>query len=202
MSYPLSFPDLKISSHTLRLRRAQARDFSPYTFAGQTISHPGTAWEYEIKVVPLRYESKAQELIAWFLKMKGLEGSTYFSDPDGNVQGSHQGTLTIVSKVSSTEFVVSGFTPSQSKVLKAGDWISFANYEYKRLTDDVDSDGDGRGTLKFGPALRDNTIGSGGIISTQNAKGIFVLTNQLEYSSNHLKHHEFSIGLKERVNAS
>ncbi|MBL4623293.1 MAG: hypothetical protein JKY89_12935 [Immundisolibacteraceae bacterium] len=191
--YPLNHPNVSIKDHSFKLIQVQARSTSPFTRASQVQSYSGQVIEYTFEYKRFS-QLEARKLIGFLVRMKGMLGTVYLGDPDGNL-GSHNGSnLTIVSKASNNEIVCSGFTPLQQDALIEGDFISFSNYELKIIAETVNADASGNATIKFESSLRDQTIGIGGIVTTQNPKGIFSLSvPNIGFSSNELKEYEISL---------
>ena len=95
--------------------------------------------------------------------------------------------------------MTSGWTHSQTGVLLKGDWISFSNYEYKRVMADVNSDGSGNATINFYPPMR-STVSGGTSIATTNAKGIFKLAvPDAEFTSDFLKYYNLNLIIVEVI---
>ncbi|PCJ17999.1 MAG: hypothetical protein COB02_11765 [Candidatus Cloacimonadota bacterium] len=198
-SYPLSHPLIPIKKHSYKLRQVQAISQSPYTLSTQVHTYTGQSLEYSLQYRTMK-QLEARKLIGFLLRMNGIVGSVYLGDPDGNL-GNHDGSnLTIVSKTSPKEIICSGFLPLQQQALIEGDFFSFSNYELKRVCEDVNVDGSGSAIIKFESALRDQTINTGSIITTNNPKGIFRLaTPNIEYSSDELKEHEMTLIFVEKI---
>lgn len=198
-NYPLNHPDIPIKKSTFKLRQVQARSTSPFSLMSQVQSYSGQSIQFTFEYKRCS-QIEARKLIGFLTRMKGMLGTVYISNPDGNL-GQHSGSnLTIVAKASNNEIVCSGFAPSQENALIEGDFISFSNHELKIVSETVNSDASGNATIKFESALRDQTINVGGIVTTQDPKGIFTLTTpNIEYSTNELKELEISVVYLEKI---
>jgi hypothetical protein len=193
-TYPLDFPNISVSDLMMRLVRIQAASSSPFTGKQQVISHQGVYWEAEIGLPPMEMKD-ARQFIAWYHQLRGLEGSFYLPNLDGNL-GIHESSLLLSGKYSPNHILGEGFAPDTIGALKAGDFISISN-ELKQLTKDVDATSSGHGHLYFEPAARDY-LSIGESILTGDAKGVFRLaTPTLEFTSDSLKQFGISFIVRE-----
>lgn len=178
-----------------KMIRKEAISESPYTGSRQVVAHQGAYWQATL-IYPKMTRAKAAAWIVFFLELQGAIGTFYLADPDGNIQGSGAGTPVVAAGGFAGNLLsvaTSGWTASQTDVLKAGDWISFSNYEYKRVLADVDSDGAGLATVYFEPVMR-NTVAAATAIACSTAKGKFMLADpSVSWTSDHLIHYGFSL---------
>lgn len=199
MSFPLNFPATPaIQKHTLRLVSNNASSDSIFTNQQQIIERAGAYWSYNIVLPPMTLTT-AQAWIAFLIQLRGKFGTFYFSDPDGNIiNGTPLGSpLAGTLAADRMSLASSGWTASKTGLLMPGDWISFANGEYKRVTAQVNSDGSGAATINFMPAMRTPVTGASAIQTTA-AKGIFRMTlNDTEFNSDEMKHYGLSLSFRE-----
>lgn len=202
-TYPLTMPTTPKPEEILhRLIRIQAKSISPYTGASQTYAHQGAYWQFQLNY-PTMTQTNINAWIAFLLKLKGMVGTFYFSDPDPLLGNIYTSTPIVAaggfdSDMCSVE--TSGWTASKTGLLLPGDWISFSNYEYKRVTTQVDSDGSGNATIYFEPRQRTVVSASTAIATGTSAKGIFKLSDpNIEYSSNELKYGKISLSIVEAI---
>jgi len=127
---------------------------SPLSGAVQTLELPGARWRAIITYNALS-DANARILKAFLSKLSGSAGRFYCWDfGHENPAGIGTGTP-LVDGASQTgkSLDTKGWTPSQTGILKAGDYFT-VNGELKIMTADVDSDVSGDATLVFIPALR------------------------------------------------
>jgi len=201
-SYPLTMPATpEPRFHKFRLVRRQSVNDSPQTGKLQITEHLGAFWEIELQYAPMARATAA----AWevfFAMLHGCAGTFYCAYPDGNLRGSGLGTPVVAAGGFAADYLsvdTSGWTASEEGVLLAGDKISFSNYEFKEVIEDVDADGSGLATVKFEPIMR-SVVGTGTAIATSGAKGIFrLLTPDIEYSSDHLMKYGIAFMAREDI---
>jgi len=181
------------------LNMVQGVSTSPFTFKEQIVEHQGKRWEFTLQY-PKMTQAAAQAWIEFILELNGKVGTFYFADPDGNCRGTCLGSPTVTAFASDKLSVTTGgWTATKTGVLLKGDWISFSNYEYKRVMADVNSDGSGNATVYFWPAMR-STVAGGTAIATTAAKGIFKLADpKTKFSSDFLKYYEMSLVIVEAI---
>ena len=199
-SYPLTMPTTpKPANSEWTLNMVQGVSTSPFTFKEQIVEHQGKRWEWTLQY-PKMTQTTAQAWIEFILELHGKVGTFYFADPDGNVRGVPLGSPVVTAFASDKLSVTSsGWTATKTGVLLKGDWISFSNYEYKRVMADVNSDGSGNATIYFEPAMH-TTVGAGTTIATTDAKGIFKLADpKTKFTSDFLKHYEMSLIIVEAI---
>lgn len=200
-SYPLTIPSSpKPSNHIMRLVRAQSSNESPFTLTRTIFSSSGERWEIELEY-PRMSHQQAQSWISFLLQMRGLEGTCYLSDPDGDGFGSPSGSPTIKTiNANKRQIVAQSFPTSTNDLLKVGDYFQVGN-ELKRVVgEDVDSDGSGEANISFQPRIRDGSLAAGSPITYLSPKGIFMLKDsKVEWSSNHLKRYGFKLSLVEVI---
>lgn len=202
MSYPLNFFTTVLPSTVIhRFIKVQATSESIFTLASQTYSYAGKRLEFNLQYPPMSH-ANANAFIAWLLKLDGMVGTFYFSDPDP-LLGTGLGSPVVAAGGFASDMksvATSGWTASKTGVLLPGDWISFSNHELKRVTDQVDSDGSGNATIYFEHPQRTAVSTGTAIALGTNAKGIFKLSDSnIEYSSDVLRHGRFSIAIKEDI---
>lgn len=111
-------------------------------------------WTVEIQLPSMTMEN-ARTWEAWFLSLNGLEGTFWFAPVADSVpQGVATGApLVNGASQSGQSLVTDGWTPSQTGILKAGDWIQIGNYLH-RVLQDVNSDVGGNATLDIFQAFQ------------------------------------------------
>jgi hypothetical protein len=158
ISYPLNFPTQCVRGITIRARTVVGMSASPFTGQQQVYKHPGQWWEAEITFPPMKRKD-AEEVAAFLLKLNGRFGTFLMGDPvNTQPRGVATGTP-VVSGGSQTgnQLQTSGWTPSVTGILKAGDWFQLGtagNTRLYKVLDDVNSDASGNATLSIFPSLR------------------------------------------------
>lgn len=157
---------------------------SPLNGVTQTVALAGDKW-FATLTFGNKIGEPARRLRAFFSSLRGKAGRFYltpfdhpipYGNPSGNplVDGSDQ---------IGSSLDIKGCTANISGWLLAGDFVQIGN-ELKMITEDVDIDSDGKGTLKFEPSLRVSPIDGSSII-TSYPKAIMMLSddNQTKWSA-------------------
>lgn len=149
-----AFPSVKISDFRIDLNENKARFESNFTRHRQVVTiGAGTAdlWEGVI-TTPALYPADVKTMFNFLVKV-GLYGEFTIGDPDysGPASGETTGAVNGSSQTG-TSLDCDGFTASIT-VAEEGDYFQVRN-EFKRLTADAESNGDGEVTFNFEPALR------------------------------------------------
>lgn len=197
ISYPLSFPNVKVRSITWEAKTKVAMTESPFTGVQQVVEHAGQWFEAQITLPPLE-RADAEEMVGFFLALNGVRGTFTFGDPDFSApRGTAAGTPLINggSQTGST-ITTDGWGASQTSLLKRGDWIQIGNYMHK-ITQDATSDGAGEATLEIFPSLR-SSPSNNATITTSSPTGYFRLTsNNMTWSVDDLMHYGISFTIRE-----
>ena len=145
-TYPITLPFAPFHVDWEKLDRVGLAE-SEFTFAQQVQIHQGDLRTAEFLYRPMVREDAAQ-LVAALESLRG--GGTFYLGPTGQektprgiatgspqVNGAGQTGYTLLTK---------GWTPGQTGILKAGDWLAFGG-QLARNEADVNSDGGGLATL-------------------------------------------------------
>lgn len=185
ITYPITLPGLDlpnvgvvvpISSIRFKPRSVVAMSVSPFTLQQQIQVHQGQVWGAEVKLPPIK-DAEAQQWIAAILSLNGIQGTFYLGDPALRApRGTHPGTP-LVDGASQTgqSLATKGWTPTQTGILLAGDWIQLGTgltQRIYRVLKDVNSDSNGKSTLDIWPRLRESPADSASI-TVHNTMGIF-----------------------------
>lgn len=158
-TYPLTFPSIGVKNSTFRLRRIVGESSSPFTGQQQLYRYPGEYWEGEITFRPAK-RADARLIQAFLAELRGKSGTFLYGDPDAiqqGVMGVGGAILVNGSGQTGNSLVVDGMTPSTANILKAGDYFQLgtgANARLHMVTQPLDSNASGQGTVYFEPALR------------------------------------------------
>jgi hypothetical protein len=179
VSYPLSIPTNKgIAAIRLTANNVVGISQSPFTAKQQVYKYTGQFWEAEVSLPPMK-RADAEYWISFLLKLNGSYGTFLLGDPNGQTaRGIATGTP-LVNGASQTgqDLITDGWTPSQTGILKAGDYIqlgSSSTAQLYKVLDDVNSDGSGNATLTLWPDLR-TAPADDAVITVSNPKGVFRL---------------------------
>lgn len=177
ISYPINLPSSPAPA-AIRIfpRSVVAVSVSPFTAQQQAFQHQGQVWQAEI-TLPNMTRAQAEPWIAAFLQLNGRYGTFRLGDSAGRApRGIATGTP-LVKGASQTgqTLITDGWTPSQTGILKAGDYIQIGDRLYKVLSD-TNSDGSGNATFDIWPRLRESPADNAAII-TNNCTGLFRLTS-------------------------
>lgn len=181
ISYPLSIPTNKgIARVRLTANNVVGMSQSPFTAKQQVYKYTGQFWEAEVSLPPMK-RADAEYWISFLLKLNGSYGTFLLGDPNG---GTARGVATGTPLVkgdgqTGNELITDGWTPSQTGILKAGDYIQLGSGATARLykvLDDVNSDSGGNATLTLWPDLR-TAPSDNAAITVSNPKGNFRLVS-------------------------
>ena len=162
VSYPVSVPDHRFASMSMRLRRANAMTESTFTLQQQVNQYTGSVWEAEITLPPMSY-SDAKKWEAFILSLRGMRGTFLMGNPlHTDLSGTATGIqLEGAGTIRDTSISISG---SASGTIKAGDYFQIGSGNDSHLhavIQDVTLDGSGSGSIDIEPPLRttyaDNT---------------------------------------------
>ncbi|MCO4782695.1 MAG: hypothetical protein KC646_10265 [Candidatus Cloacimonetes bacterium] len=194
--YPLEFPTYLIRNLSYRLVRIQGVNTSVFTGHQEVFDH-GHYWEGELTLKALN-KSEAFLFQSFLLKLKGLLGSFTMAFKDKEVPlGEANRTPIINSFISDTKLEVSNLLANQT-LLKSGDMLGFSNGEYKMLVEDLTADAQGVALATIEPGLRVYP-GLGSSIDINPAKGVFRLSNQVDFVVSNAMHYSFSMSFREVI---
>ncbi len=197
ITYPLLFPTIiGPASVVMRTHSAVAISRSPFTFATQIQVHQGTAWGATVNL-PAMARARAEEWVAFLVKLNGREGTFLMGDPSGATpRGSASSTpgSPVIDGAGQTgsDLNLRGLPVSASDYLLAGDYFQTSSglnpFLYKVL-DDVSTDSAGEATVILWPDLRGIGLGDGAAVVVQNTSGRFRLVkNTTEWSIDEAVH--------------
>lgn len=167
------------SSVTLSMESVVGRTTSPFTREEQAFRWPGSQWQLDLSMPPMKSRALVAEWKSFFMALEGSFNVFLMGDPaEKTPRGVATGTpLVDGANQEGTALATKGWTNSTAGILKAGDYIQIGTGLQARLhmlTQDANSDGSGDATLMIQPSLRfsptDNTP-----ITVTNARGVFRL---------------------------
>lgn len=167
----LSWPTLstlaRVQQFEFGLRSNTQTHTSPLSNAVQTLELPAPRWIVSFSLENIQ-EDDAAVMQAWFAQMRGQSGRFYLHNmarqrPRGVATGTP-----LVNGASQTGVTLAtdGWTPSQTGILKAGDFFG-VNGELKMCVADCDSNGSGQATITFEPPLRASPADNAAITTTR-----------------------------------
>lgn len=175
---------------------------SPLSNAIQTLELSGARWMGTF-VYPVMTRAQAAPVIAFLRKLRGRQGRFYAYDPSAQTAlGSGGAPWVNGAGQTGTSLNTKFWTPNQSKVLKAGDYISWntpTNWrELHQVTDDVDSNASGNAIINITPALRESPA-DGTVIVMYRASCVMMLIddNQMEWAVDIGNLHEINFSAME-----
>lgn len=160
-TYPLTFPSIGVKSSTFRLRNVTAISTSQFTGQQKVYKFPGQWWEGQVTFKPTT-RSEAREIQSFLAELQGQYGTFLYGDPDALALGTQGvGGTILVNGASQTgnSLTVDGMTTSTANILRKGDYFQLGtgtSARYYMVTQNLDSDGSGEGTLYFEPSLRES----------------------------------------------
>ena len=186
ISYPITLPTAQ-GFFTVSIRPFSRVGVFASEFTGQqqVYAHAGQFLFCEI-AFPQMKRSDAAPIIAALQSLQGARGTFYFGDPAWyQPQGVGTGTPTINgASQTGTSINTTGWTSSQTGILKAGDWIQIGTGSTRQLCMvlvDANSDGSGQATLELFPRVR-TAFASGTSITVSNPTGVWRLTAEMDFS--------------------
>ncbi len=185
ISFPITLPTNCVRSVRIQPLKASLVNMSPDTFVAQVHEQPGEAWMMSWELRAQRRDDAA----VWFaglVSLRGSVGTFYLGDTAYKTpRGVGTGTPKIAG-ASQTGYDIDtdGWTPSQTGVLRAGDWVQIGTSSSRQLCmvmADANSDGAGAATLTLWPGVRtafaDNTD-----LVVSSPKGVWRLTTEIDWS--------------------
>jgi len=173
----LIFPDVRIASLEWYLVSNTQTFTSPLSGVTQTLELPGAKWRASIGIKDLE-AADSRVMSAFLVKLRGQSGRfsiTDFRHP--TPAGAASGTPVVAGAgQTGNALLTSGWTPSTTGILLAGDYIQVGD-ELKMVVDDANSDATGAATLNIEPPLRNSPADASTII-TDHPKCIMALENK------------------------
>lgn len=160
ITYPRTLPQVPIKSSRFGLNINQAafeaglsRKLIIQTHAAGLTDR----WEGVFTTAELS-SSQMAEFSAWLVSLKGRKNNFYAFDPDrklprGGALAASSSPLVNGASQLGNAIISDGWSPSQSGILLAGDYIQIGT-GFHMLVEQVDSDVSGNATLNFEPVLR------------------------------------------------
>jgi hypothetical protein len=188
ITYPLSLPTVTGFKSLIITQDANvALTESPWSYNQQIQQNQGQRWMFDA-VLPVMTRASAMVWQAFFLSLNGRQGTFTMGDPANTAtQGIGTGTPLVngASQIGQT-INTDGWTPSQTGILKAGDWVQFGSgltaRLYKQLVD-VNSDGSGNAALTLWPNVSiGNSPADNAPITVANTVGLFRLMDVVPFS--------------------
>lgn len=145
--------DLRPASQAFFIRTNTIRFESPLTGHVQVQERDGARWVTQLQLV--RGDRDSRRIDALLAALEGPVG--YVLMPDFRrlqAKGSHAGTPQLDSGTGNT-LSLSGFTPSATGVLLAGDLIQASEGRTHMVVQDIDADENGEASVPVAPRLRD-----------------------------------------------
>jgi len=203
-TYPLSFPSVGVQNSYFRLVRIVKKNMSPFTGEEQIFRHQGEWWEGEVTLIPMRRQDAAT-VQAFLAELRGQSGTFLYGDPDALALGTMGagGTITVNgANQTGNSLSVDGMTTSTSNILKPGDYFQLGTGTSARLymvTQPLNSNGSGQGTLTFEPALRSSPADNQAVIITS-PMGLFRLSDNVsEWNADRSNIYNITIPFREAL---
>lgn len=150
---------------------------SPLSKSAQTVEMPSPRWQFSFTMDKLE-EPDAALLQGFLAQLRGQAGRFYmYNMARQTPRGIATGTPIVAgaSQVGTT-LNTSGWTVSQTGILKIGDFFKIGNELKMVVGADVNSDGAGLATITFEPPIRSSPANASAII-TSSPTAIFKLTS-------------------------
>lgn len=152
---------------------------SPLSGATQTIEFPSPRWHFGFTMQHLE-EADAALLQAFLVQLRGQAGRFYMYNMARSApRGSNLGTPIVAGAAQTgTTLTTSGWTVSQTGVLKIGDFFKIGNELKMVVSADVNSDSGGLATITFEPPIRSSPTDATAVATTA-PTAIFKLTEDV-----------------------
>ena len=162
----LTFPAVTPNAADFGLEANTQQTRSELNGVVQTLALPGDRWTASMNFNNLQ-DPKARIMRAFLASLRGQAGRFYLSPPGYRRAGVGTGTPLVkgASQVGSS-IATDGWTPSQSTVVCAGDYIQIGT-ELKMITADANSDAGGNATLSFTPPIRVSPADNASVITSK-----------------------------------
>lgn len=173
ISFPLSLP-ASPGFNGVSVTATNIVGISSSAFTGETQVQewPGEMWSFAMSLPPMKRD-QAEAWLAFLLALRGISGTFLLGDPNGSApQGVATGTPLVngAHTAGSKTLNTKGWTPSVTRILKAGDYLQIGTgvtqRMHKALTD-VNSDGSGLASIDIWPRLRED-LADGAAITLNN----------------------------------
>lgn len=175
----LTFPTLSRTppSFTFGLKHNTTLFQSPLSGAVQTVEMPGARWQFRMSYADLE-EADAALLQGFLAQLRGQAGRFYLYNlarptPRGSVPGT---PLVKGASQTGATLATDGWTPSQTGILKVGDFFKIGNELKMVVGADVNSDGAGEATITFEPPIRSSPADNSAV-ATSSPTAVFKLTS-------------------------
>lgn len=192
IAYPLTHPTSPgFSRASFMPRSVVGMSQSPFTLQQQVYDWNAAIWVVQLDLPQMR-RAQAEDWVGFLLSLRGRKGTFYLGDPDAKIpRGIATGTAVVsgTNAARATSLVTTGWTPSQTGILKRGDYLSLGTGTTKRLyknLTDTNSGTGGAATFDIYPPLRE-TLTGGDAITVGTATGAFRLTdNTTQWDTNEM----------------
>jgi len=203
-TYPLTFPAVQVQTSSFRLVRAVASQVSPFTGQEQVYRNQGEWWEGEISFRPTK-RVDARLIQAFLAELRGKFGTFLYGDPDALALGTMGvgGTVTVNGGgQTGNTLTVDGMTPSTNNILIAGDYFQLGTGLSSKLymvTQALNSNGSGQGTITFEPALRTPPADNATVTITS-PRGLFRLSeNAAQWDADQSNVYSINLAFREAL---
>jgi hypothetical protein len=185
---PLAFPNVGITSISLRLKRTVAVTESPFTYDQQVYAHQGAIWQAEVNLPPLTH-NEARSVEAFIVGLKGRSGTFTFGHP------LHTSTASVTTSGTTAVRAEQLTATSASGAVTAGTYFQAGDYLYL-VTENKSA---GSNTLKFQPPLR-TAVASGTALDFTLPKSLWRLaSNDIGWSTDAASIYGFSFAFTEAL---
>lgn len=205
-TYPISLPPTPgFRQSSFRARNIVSDTASPFTGQQQVFKHAGEWWEATLQLPPMR-GAKAAAWEAALISLQGKRGTFQLGDPDRTTpRGVATGTPVVDTVGSPTlntartrTLYTRGWDGGIAGIIKAADYLQIGTGEDARLVKaiaDANSDSGGYAAIEIWPALYSD-LADGTAITVINPKGVFRLTDDIEWSTDAAKTYGFTFSAR------
>ncbi|MET0376883.1 MAG: hypothetical protein ABW128_21835 [Rhizorhabdus sp.] len=174
MIYPLSFPNIGVSSEKLQIILKQSGIPSPFTGHQQTVTNYaqwGVSWTW-----PVMRLGRAETAQGWLDSLQGQLGS-FLYQPRQSVQSGLTGrTLAGNAYVYGNTVTVGGWSAGGVSTLRVGQYFQIGTQLLRIVSAPLNADANGRCVIEFAPFLR-SAFNAGTPVNFVNPKSLFRLAS-------------------------
>lgn len=185
ISFPITLPTAQgFTRVTIGPRSAVAMYASPFTGQQQIFKHPMQMLTASIELPPMN-RAAASAFLGSLLSLQGFAGTFYFGDPAWtSPRGVGTGSPEILgNSQTGTTLLTDGWTPSQTGIMRAGDWVQIGSGATRQLCMvlvDADSAGNGHATLELFPRIR-TAFANNTALTVVNPAGVWRLAEESSF---------------------
>lgn len=167
------------ASVSVELSSAVAATESPFSLTEDNFFWGGQRWEIDFVMPPFKGRNMAADWLAFGVKCKGSYNTFLIGDPMGKNPRGAGGTIVVDGSGQTGNQLEISSSPNITGLLKKADYFQLgtgAGAKLYMVTNDLNTDGSGKGIVEFEPQLRVSPGDSQQLIVV-NPRGVFKVIN-------------------------